>query len=254
MQTVIWFQALLSKSYNLYTVIRSQVIIPNLIIITIRLYTAIWFQVFQSTLIMYTPIYSFMLHQATPARIRVDFGVMVTKWYTAHPISLKLDSHHRCNFIDSNPTAEVTYTGHCQYNINLSLQTRRLLVNAQLSSGSVPKSHSLQSCRNSGAFMIRNSPDDTTVVFWPSTRANMPFQSDAPEGSDTSQWQVIERNRVGGIWLMKWDKVKKKIPWYTHRLMHRKRVTCELHDSYFRLMTIKHAIPKIEWPIEWALN
>ena len=32
---------------------------------------------------------------------------------------------------------------------------------------------------------------------------------------------------------------KKKFPWYTHRLMHRKRVTCELHDSYFRLMTIK---------------
>ena len=24
-----------------------------------------------------------------------------------------------------------------------------------------------------------------------------------------------------------------KSPWYTHRLMHRKRVTCELHDSYF---------------------
>ena len=38
----------------------------------------------------------------------------------------------------------------------------------------------------------------------------------------------------------------KKFPWYTHRLMHRKRVTCELHDSYFRLMTIRHAIPKIE--------
>ena len=36
--------------------------------------------------------------------------------------------------------------------------------------------------------------------------------------------------------------------------MHRKRVTCELHDSYFRLMTIKHDIPKIEWAIEWALN
>ena len=31
--------------------------------------------------------------------------------------------------------------------------------------------------------------------------------------------------------------------------MHRKRVTCELHDSCFRLMTIKHAIPKIEWAI-----
>ena len=38
----------------------------------------------------------------------------------------------------------------------------------------------------------------------------------------------------------------KKIPMVTHRLMHRKRVTCELHDSYFCLMTIQHAIPKIE--------
>ena len=45
-----------------------------------------------------------------------------------------------------------------------------------------------------------------------------------------------------------------KIPWYTHRLMHRKRVTSELHDSYFRLMTIKHAIPTIEWAIEWAIE
>ena len=26
--------------------------------------------------------------------------------------------------------------------------------------------------------------------------------------------------------------------------MHRKRVTCELHDSYFRSMTTKHAIPR----------
>ena len=59
-----------------------------------------------------------------------------------------------------------------------------------------------------------------------------------------------------------------KIPWYSHRLMHRKRVTCELHDSYFRLMTIKHAIPRtaevthsngqlwgdIEWVIELLYN
>ena len=27
--------------------------------------------------------------------------------------------------------------------------------------------------------------------------------------------------------------------------MHRKRVTCELHDSYFRSMTITQGIPKI---------
>ena len=31
-------------------------------------------------------------------------------------------------------------------------------------------------------------------------------------------------------------------------------MTCELHDSYFRLMTIKHSISKIEWAIVQALN
>ena len=39
----------------------------------------------------------------------------------------------------------------------------------------------------------------------------------------------------------------KKIPIVHYRVMHRKRVTSELHDSYFRLMTIKHSISKIEW-------
>ena len=39
-----------------------------------------------------------------------------------------------------------------------------------------------------------------------------------------------------------------------YRLMHRKRVTSELHDSFFRLMTIKHSISKIQWVIVWALN
>ena len=53
-------------------------------------------------------------------------------------------------------------------------------------------------------------------------------------------------------WLTKWDKVK--FPWYTHRLMHRERVNCELHDSYFRLMTIKQDIPNIEWAIELLYN
>ena len=36
----------------------------------------------------------------------------------------------------------------------------------------------------------------------------------------------------------------KKIPLYSHRLTHRKRVTSELDDSYFRSMTITQAIPK----------
>ena len=73
----------------------------------------------------------------------------------------------------------------------------------------------------------------------------MLFQGDAPEGSDTFQWPVIERDRVGGLRLIIWDKVK--VPLCHYRVMHRKRVTSELHDSYFRLMTIKHSISKIEW-------
>ena len=36
--------------------------------------------------------------------------------------------------------------------------------------------------------------------------------------------------------------------------MHQKRVTSELHDSYSRLMTIKHSISKIQWVIVWVLN
>ena len=36
----------------------------------------------------------------------------------------------------------------------------------------------------------------------------MLFQVDAPEGSDTFQWPVIERDRVGGLRLIIWDKVK----------------------------------------------
>ena len=46
----------------------------------------------------------------------------------------------------------------------------------------------------------------------------------------------------------------KKFPWYTHRLTHRKRVTCELQDSYFRLMTIKHEISKIEWALNYDIT
>ena len=34
------------------------------------------------------------------------------------------------------------------------------------------------------------------------------FQGDTPEGSETFQWPVIERDRVSGLRLMIWDKVK----------------------------------------------
>ena len=80
----------------------------------------------------------------------------------------------------------------------------------------------------------------------------MLFQGDAPEGSDTFQWPIIERDHVGGLRLIIWGKVKVLL--CQSILMHRKRVTSELHDSYFRLMTIKHSISKIQWAIVWALN
>ena len=92
-----------------------------------------------------------------------------------------------------------------------------------------------------------------TEAFWPSTRPKKCHS----EWCTGMKWYILmavmRGNRVGGNWLIKWDEVK-KFPWYTHRLMHRKRVTCELHDSCFRLLTIKHVISKIEWAIEWPLN
>ena len=72
----------------------------------------------------------------------------------------------------------------------------------------------------------------------------MLFQGDAPKGSDTFQWPVIKRDRVGGLRLIIWDKMK--VPLCHYRVMHRKRVSSELHESYFSLMTIKHSISKIE--------
>ena len=84
-----------------------------------------------------------------------------------------------------------------------------------------------------------------------------PAKNAIPRGCNGRRWHILmavmRGNRVGENWLMKWDELK-KFPWYTHRLMHRKRVTCEIYDSYFRWMTINHAIPKIEWAIEWVLN
>ena len=44
------------------------------------------------------------------------------------------------------------------------------------------------------------------------------FQGDAPEGSDTFQWPVIERDSVGGLRLMIWDKVKVPLCHYSDAL------------------------------------
>ena len=86
------------------------------------------------------------------------------------------------------------------------------------------------------------------VIFWPFDPAKNAIQRWCTGRRWHILMAVMRGNRVGGNWLMKWDELK-KLPWYTHRLMHRKRVTSELHDSYFRLMTIKHSISKIEWAL-----
>ena len=57
---------------------------------------------------------------------------------------------------------------------------------------------------------------------------------------------VMRGNRVGRKLADEMGRAK-KIPMVYYRVMHRKRVTSELHDSYFRLMTIKHSISNIEW-------
>ena len=84
------------------------------------------------------------------------------------------------------------------------------------------------------------------VIFWPFD----PAQNAIPRWCTGRRWHILmavmKGNRVGRNWLMKWDELK-KFPWYTHSMLHRKRVTSEMHDSYFHLMTIKHSISKIEW-------
>ncbi len=42
------------------------------------------------------------------------------------------------------------------------------------------------------------------------------FQGNTPEGSDTFQQPVIERDRVGGLRLMIWDKMKVPLCHYSH--------------------------------------
>ena len=60
---------------------------------------------------------------------------------------------------------------------------------------------------NSTCGILKNN-QRMNVIFWPSPGPKMLFQGDAPEWSDTFQWPVIERDRVGGLRLMIWDKVK----------------------------------------------
>ena len=82
-------------------------------------------------------------------------------------------------------------------------------------------------CVCGGGHEISNR-NNHIVVYWPPTPPNMPFQR---------RLKCIFHWR-GWAWLTIWNRVK--IPRYSHKLMNRTRVTCELHDSYFRSMTIKN--------------
>ena len=46
------------------------------------------------------------------------------------------------------------------------------------------------------------------LYFDPRPGPKMLFQGDTSKASDTFQWPVIERDRVGGLRLMIWDKMK----------------------------------------------
>ena len=86
-------------------------------------------------------------------------------------------------------------------------------------------------------------------MFWPSTRP----KNAIPRWCTGRKWHIpmaSNRKRSRGR-IKAYNMGQGEGP---TTVMHRKRVTCELHVSYFRLMTIKHSISKIQWAIVWALN
>ena len=64
-------------------------------------------------------------------------------------------------------------------------------------------------------FCLRSSLEKCYILtFDPAHK--MLFLGDTPERSDTFQWPVIERDRVGRLRLMIWDKVKVSLCHYSH--------------------------------------
>ena len=82
------------------------------------------------------------------------------------------------------------------------------------------------------------------VMFDLLTRPKMPFKV-MHRKEVTHSNGSYERKSRGRKLADEMGRGKKKIPLYSHRLTHRKRVTSELLDSYFRSMMITHDIPKI---------
>ena len=75
------------------------------------------------------------------------------------------------------------------------------------------------------------------------TRPKMPFRV-THRKEVTHSNSSYERKSLGRKLVDEMGRGKEKIPLYSHRLTHRKRVTSELHDSYFCLMMITQTIPK----------
>ena len=63
-------------------------------------------------------------------------------------------------------------------------------------------------------------------MFWPFDPAKNAIQGDAPKEVTHSNGSYVRKSR--GRKLADEMGRAKKFPWYTHRLMHRKRVTSEL--------------------------
>ena len=90
-------------------------------------------------------------------------------------------------------------------------------------------------------------PPGFNVIFWPSTRP----KNTIPRWYTGRKWHIpmaSNRKRSRGR-IKAYNMGQGEGP-----TVPLQRVTCELHDSYFRLMTIKHLISKIQWAIVWALN
>ena len=82
----------------------------------------------------------------------------------------------------------------------------------------------------------------TSVIFWPSIRP----KNTNPRWYTGRKWHIPMASnwkRSGGR-IKAYDMGQGEGPIVPLTVMHRKRVTSELHDSYFRLMTIKHPIQR----------
>ena len=90
------------------------------------------------------------------------------------------------------------------------------------------------------------------VIFWPSPRP----KNAIPRWYTGRKWHIpmaSNRKRSHGR-IKAYDMGQGEGLIVPLTVMHRKRGTSELHDSYFHLITIKHSISKIQWAIVWALN